>query len=77
MAENLESVELFNAWRWDCTECGRENFERAIHISKELINECISIDCEDMDLMVFPNDVKCRFCGCRYITKLFGFGEEE
>jgi hypothetical protein len=24
------AVELHHAWMWDCPECGRENFERAI-----------------------------------------------
>lgn len=77
MAENLESVELFNAWRWDCTECGRENFERAIHISKEIVLEHIPIEMDDMDLLVFPSEVKCRFCATKYISELFGYEEEE
>ena len=25
-----EPVELHNAWTWDCPECGRENFDRAV-----------------------------------------------
>jgi len=38
------SVELHAAFAWDCEECGRENFERAIEGD---IDEAALQECED------------------------------
>ena len=32
MSNEFTTVELANAYVWDCEECGRENFQRAISV---------------------------------------------
>lgn len=33
MPKQFEIVELHPAFSWDCPDCGRENFQRSVHVS--------------------------------------------
>ena len=72
----MEQVELHQAFMYDCPECGRENFVRAIHIetSDEEQDDMIRLlagieDWEEVpdDLhgmfLVAPSNVTCEHCG--------------
>ena len=70
-------VELHLAWMWDCEDCGRENFIRAVEMSKEEIREEIESELEDEDIdnidsvVDAPEMVKCQFCGKEFETEEF------
>jgi predicted nucleic-acid-binding Zn-ribbon protein len=71
-----EIVELFNAWMWDCPECGRENFERATHIEREHLSEVFEVEDEDLHFLVYPEMVKCPHCDEEFRSTLCGVKEE-
>ena len=62
--------ELHNGWWWYCEVCGEANFERAITLSRETLEQVMSVDGDDPDVILFPDDVTCRFCHVEYETTL-------
>ncbi len=72
-----EQVELCPAYVWDCPECGRENFQRAItHVpTEEDVAE--NPELEWGAWMTRPNFVVCRHadCGRKYPAKDIREGE--
>lgn len=74
-----EIVELHQAFMWDCPECGRENFERAITAEltdQERIDllrqmgEFIDELDENVhgEFVAAPCSVTCRFCDHQFRT---------
>lgn len=63
----MKEVELHLAYAWDCDECGRENFERAIiaEFSPEEWDEMRAegIDPRTGNWVTNPDEVTCRACG--------------
>jgi predicted nucleic acid-binding Zn ribbon protein len=72
------SVVLRPAYAWDCEECGREAFTRAIvpeFSPEELValrNEH-QIEAEkEGDFLMMPEEVECPHCNARFNTVHFG-----
>ena len=73
-------VELHQAFVWDCDECGRENFCRAV--VAEFSEEQKAEVAEDWDLspeelrtglwMTRPDEVTCTHCGTTFEAKDVG-----
>jgi hypothetical protein len=68
-------VEIRLAYAWDCEDCGRENFERAVVYElspderRELLEQGDSP--ETGNWLVPPERVKCHHCGSEFETKHF------
>lgn len=71
-----EVVELFNAWMWNCPECGRENFVRATHIEREHLAGVFEVEEEDLHFLVYPEMVECSHCDEEFQSTLCGIEEE-
>ena len=68
-------VELHQAFMYDCPECGRENFVRAINMEippedqEDLLRELTGNEWDDMPegmhgiFLMAPVEVECAFCG--------------
>ncbi len=75
MPREPEKVELHQAWSWDCPECGRENFERAVTCElsdedKQHMKEDHGIpDPMTGDWVSAPLDVTCKHCGKDFETE--------
>ena len=69
---------LHHAFRWDCDECGRENFERAISLEKEYLEGKIPVD-EDKgsDYVLYPAIVVCEHCTAQFLSSFNGALEIE
>jgi len=67
-------VELHPAFVWDCDECGRENFVRAVvaEMSEEEEAEAKEYfgyePWEDGEFLRSPKTVQCEFCGAEFDT---------
>lgn len=69
-------VELHNAYQWDCEECGKENFCRAVTVemTPEDIEEMQaehggdSEDWQTGEWMTRPDEVTCAHCGKTFET---------
>ena len=72
-----EKVELFNALRWDCPECGKENFDRCIHLETEHLEQFLNITGGDAELLLYPGDVQCKHCNEKFEAEYVGLGEED
>lgn len=81
---------LHQAYVWDCEECGRENFQRAIVMSEEEKQADIKQMREDgeevpeyIDMMsccTYPVKVTCKHCSQEFTTadpNFFGEDESE
>lgn len=70
-----KTVELRPAYAWDCDECGRENFARAVvpELSPDELEELRSehgIDPWDAgDFVTMPSRVECTYCGAVFAPK--------
>lgn len=82
----MAKVELHPAFVWDCDECGRENFERAIippfqSIAEERhAYEALGLTPGEGFPVVAPFTVLCRRCGTQFdtdVTNIYGDDEEE
>ena len=77
MTTPTQTVELHQAFRWDCDECGRENFERAIIVdlgedeARDIFGDDYDPEAEGYILMQ-PADVQCVYCGAEFHTELPG-----
>lgn len=71
------TIELHPAYMWDCDECGRENFARAVYPElsedevRELAYDMGVIESADDDLppgmiLMAPNKVQCIFCNAKF-----------
>lgn len=80
---HIGSVELHNAYMWDCPHCGSENFQRAISFRPTAEDALeYGVDLSDSDecfLMTTPNYVSCRECKQRFkaASALQGGDDEE
>lgn len=72
-----ESVELFNAVRWDCPECGRENFDRCIHLESYHLEQYFHLLSDETELLLYPGDVECKHCGEKFEANYVGLEDEE
>lgn len=78
-----ERVELRPAYAWDCPECGREHFVRAIvpEMSPEEIKELrdgFGLEpWETGDFLCAPERVTCTHCQIEFETENFNDGEED
>tara|TARA_Y100000361_G_scaffold13194_1_gene10445 strand:+ start:1271 stop:1510 length:240 start_codon:yes stop_codon:yes gene_type:complete len=64
---------LHHAFRWDCDECGRENFERAISLEKGYLEGKITVDNdEDSDYVLYPAIVVCEHCTAQFLSSFNG-----
>lgn len=72
-----EKVELFNALRWDCPECGRENFDRCIHLEAAQLEQFLHLVSDEAELILYPGDVECKHCGEKFEATYVGLGDEE
>lgn len=61
------SVEIHQAFLWTCDDCGRDNFERAITVSPETIEEWVEGIGEGAWLRA-PDRVTCSHCGTNFET---------
>lgn len=71
MCTAKDVVELSPAYMWDCPNCGRENFQRAITVAmteEDRLEMDLSID-EGGCWQSYPNIVICRFCEQQYETQ--------
>ncbi len=60
---------LHHAFRWDCDNCGRENFERAIAMEKEYIETRIEGETDDEgEYVLYPAMVSCKHCSAQYLA---------
>ncbi len=60
---------LHHAFRWDCDNCGRENFERAISMEKEYIESKIKEEVDqEGDYVLYPALVFCTHCSAQYLA---------
>lgn len=68
---NREIVELSPAYLWDCPECGRENFQRAITYipTAEDRENDPNIPEDDGHFMTRPETVVCRHPDCGKMFK--------
>lgn len=66
----VETVELHAAWRWDCNECGRENWVRGIQLEAEHLSREQRRVLEDAEWWVlYPEMVECSECKSSYYVK--------
>jgi hypothetical protein len=70
-----ETVELHSAFMWDCPDCGRENFTRAMTL--ELPPEDLA-EIKDEEgfpaevdgvFLAAPDKVTCQFCRRAFLTQ--------
>lgn len=87
-----KTVELREAFAWTCDECGRDNFETAIHLEsldsdKELIDQTLREtlglnEFEEIppeykgEFLAVPVNVSCRYCEEEYETIVQGTTDE-
>ena len=65
-----ETVELHAAWRWDCDECGRENWIRGIHLEDEHLSQSQREILDEAEWWVlYPERVECSECKSSYYVK--------
>lgn len=70
-------VELHNAFVWDCDDCGRENFVRAViaELTKEDVDHMIAEyggDREEWETgrwTTRPDEVSCEHCGAEFVVE--------
>lgn len=74
-------IELHPAFVWDCDECGRQNFERAIippfqsKADEEYVRQILDITPEEGFPVMAPFNVSCRKCEARFetdVTQIYG-----
>lgn len=69
------TVELHLAYRWDCDDCGGENFERARTLTREeALNEVdpealAEFSGSDGVFLTSPDEVVCRHCQRGYAVR--------
>ena len=67
-------AEMHHAYVWDCDNCGRENFVRAIAFEGspddlEEMREEHGVETWDAgEFETYPDGVKCKHCGTEYAT---------
>ena len=76
-------IELHPAFSWDCAECGRENFQRAISrfldpndpVEASIIREAHGIAEDDeippsrqCRVKTIPEKVTCKHCNMQFLT---------
>ena len=65
-----ETVELHAAWRWDCPECGREQWVRGIQLETEHLSEEQRDRLEEAEWWVlYPEMVQCKDCKSPYYVQ--------
>lgn len=74
---NSEPVEVFPAYRWDCPDCGREHFERAVvyefaPAERAEMERELDLPIQTGDWMTHPTEVTCSHCNQVFKTKHFG-----
>lgn len=70
----MESVELHQAHMWDCPECGRENFCRAVTAEltpddrRGIAADNPGLDAEAVqgEFVSAPEEVTCKHCGVEF-----------
>ena len=77
----MQTVELSPAYLWDCPECGRENFQRAVSVVLDpsdpddaaTIRDMHGIEDHDpipenfgVRMQTRPDRVTCRHCGAEF-----------
>ena len=73
----MENVEIRPAYAWDCLQCGREVFTRAVVVEmnpedEREMREEIFGDQEDPGCLVnIPEEVHCPYCGERFGIELY------
>lgn len=72
-----EKVELFNALRWDCPECGRENFDRCIHLEAAQMEQFLHLVSDEAELILYPGDVECKHCEEKFEATYVGLDDKE
>jgi DNA-directed RNA polymerase subunit M/transcription elongation factor TFIIS len=71
----MDTIELHEAFMWDCDNCGVENFERAVRPElteeeiQELKDEVGIMDEEEGIFLMAPKTVTCSKCGTQYQTE--------
>lgn len=68
------TIELHDAYVWDCDECGVENWTRAVIVTPEsldaetraILDEAAGDDWVTGDIVTRPDVVTCRHCGTEY-----------
>ena len=66
----VETVELHAAWRWDCPECGREQWVRGIQLETEHLSEDQRDRLEEAEWWVlYPEMVQCNDCKSPYYVQ--------
>lgn len=79
----MDTVELRPAFMWDCEECGRENFTRAIvpEMSVEDLAELKEDhgieENETGEFLMMPKRVTCPDCGNEFRSYRMGMEEED
>jgi hypothetical protein len=74
-------IELHNGFFWDCEECGKENFVRAVGIpllpgDREYLKELYKVNKKDEEKTMFlqaPTNVVCEYCKENYDCKIQSF----
>ena len=76
-----EPVELHQAYRWDCPECGREVFGRLMLVERDSeemdhLREEFGVEpYEEGEFLMYPKQVECPYCERRFdSTAAFGEG---
>ena len=64
-----DTVELHAAWRWDCTECGVENWVRGVHLENEhLTQRQLNVLGEAEWWVMYPAEVECKTCKSGFVV---------
>lgn len=72
------TIELKPAFMWDCEECGRENFARAIvpemsEAERQELRDEHGIEPDELgEMLVMPEFVTCTSCGTEFQSKHWG-----
>lgn len=66
--EHLREVRPQQAFRWDCLDCGRENFDRAKKVEfedpedEDTVRAALGLDDEEGTIVTMPDTVTCLGC---------------
>jgi hypothetical protein len=74
LQDQLQKIELHQAFSWDCPECGMEMFTRGIvpemsyEEEQEMRSDFAVEPWENGDFILMPNIVECRNCHSKFST---------
>lgn len=74
-------VEMHQAYLWTCDDCGRDQFERAIPVARDSLDEedkeafdALLEGVDGVHALAAPQEVTCKDCGAKFRAT---YGDEE